>query len=211
VAYFYRLYELVYDPASSRKRSEVPHYWGFACVPFFVDTPASAVRVLAMPKIDDEASQLDGPDAIARAQRWITSTPFENAAGMGGMLATVYEITSDVLTEHGAQRRDFRRTDTTRSAASLRLEESIVPVGASVTVSGAWSTRHNGIVPGSAIDHENATGMGVTVTMRPLASAGGTRMGVPTSTTYNVVFAIVTAAIGAGILWAGMTYAAPTH
>ncbi len=208
VAYFYRMYELVYDAGSSRARNEVPHYWGFGSVPFFVDTPSSAVRVLAMPKLDDEGVHLEGPDEVARAQRWITSNPFENAAGIGGMFATVYEITSDVLTEHGAQRRNFRRTDTTRSAASLRLEESIVPVGTRVTVSGAWSTRHNGIVPGSAIDHDNATGMGVTVTTRPLARVGGTQLGVPTSTTYNIVFAIVTAAIGAGILWAGITYAA---
>lgn len=205
VAYFYRMYETVYTGGGANKRNEVPHYWGFGCVPFFVDTRSSAVRVLAMPQISGEAVPLDDPAAVARAQAWITSNPFENAAGIGGMFATVYEIVSDVMTERGDMRRNFRQTDTARPAASLRLEESVVPVGATVTVSGAWSTRLHAIVPGSAIDVPDATGTSVIVTT---GDAPGALSGVPTSTAYNIGFTLVAAAIGAGIVWAGLTLAA---
>lgn len=209
VAYFYRMYEEVYD--SANKRNSIPHYWGFGCVPFFIDTRGSAVRVLAMPAIEGEETPYDDAASIARAQRWITSQPFENAAGIGGLFATVYEIASDLFTEHGEQRRNFRRTDTQRSAASLRLEESVVPVGVTAAVSGAWSMRHNGIVPGSAIEDESGTGVGVRIAIGDLASLTGANSAVPTSAAYNIGFAIVTAAIGAGIVWAALVHAAPAQ
>ena len=80
VAYQYRMYYRTSGSSESRRRT-VPVYWGHACRPFRIDTAGRAIRVMAVPRLADEAAHLAAPDDVERARQHVGATRFEEVGG----------------------------------------------------------------------------------------------------------------------------------
>lgn len=204
VAYTYRMFYVV--SGHRGRRQEVPVYWGLACRPFVVDTRLRAVRVMAVPRLVDEPARHAGPDVLTRARRHIADTRFEEAAGLLGALGTVFRTVGVMFgDDDGEHRADYRAAGAVRAPENLLLEETVLPVGASASVAGAWSAARGAIVPQSG----SSGGGGVTATTGAVQTLLKHGSPVPPSKVGAAVAALTLAAIGAGILWAGLTLLAP--
>ena len=202
VAYSYRMFHQVRN--SKGRLDTVPVFWGLASRPFIVDTRARAVRVMAVPWLQDDASRLSSPDVVARARQYVASTRFEEAAGLLGAVGSVFGTVRVLFTDDdGEHRADYRSTDRSRRIETLLLEESVLPVGARASVAGSWSTSRGAIIPSG--DGPS----GVTVTMGPIDSLLKGNSQVPASATSTLVFALVLGGLGAASLWAAVTWLGP--
>ena len=210
VAYFYRMFEEVRDTEAFGNHREVPHYWGYASRAFLVDTPVNAVRVQAVPMLKDAARRHGDPVHVAHAQQWVESTRFEVTAPGTGRLGSALSIVSAMLTEDdGESRRDWKLSDTTRTPDTLLLEETTVPVDATVSVAGPWSAARRAIITGANTSSAADGLSGVSVTTGPIEKVLEGQSAVPPSRTYTIVFAIVMAGLGYGVLWGGLQGFAP--
>ena len=199
------MYEEVHTIAPSRRRLEVPHYWGHGNCAFIVDTPTSAVRVAAVPMLEDEPIRLAGADHVVQAQRWIGATRFDEAADIVGAIGSAFSTLNAIMTdEDGDYLRNWKRRGTTRTSESLLLEETVIPVGATVSVSGPWSVAQRAIVAGASHPGAPDGAMAVSVTTGDIDNVISGQSVVPPSKTYTIVFAIVMAALGCGVLWGGL-------
>ena len=205
VAYAYRMYYLAapdfVDGPGIHDRNEVPVYWGQASKPFSVHSPRVTVRVSAVPRLVDEPARLEGEAAVERARGFVRATRFETAAGLPGALGTAFTMLDDILTDEDAQcRRDWTHGGGSRDPATLLLEETILPVGATVSVAGPWSASRRAIVPHAG----DAEGVGVVATTGPADKLPGESGMARPSLLSALAFAAVTSGIGCAILWAAL-------
>ena len=194
VAYTYRMYRVWRD--ADGDRNEVPVYWGYASTPFALDGSAGRARILAAPRIVTKAAVLAGPDAEDRARRFVGSASFEQVQGrilgaVGTALATAREIFTD---EDGKTRRDWHAAGDDAVLSSLILEEAALPVGALASVHGTWSAERGAIVAGD----DPALALGVSAALGPPEDLGDV---LPRSTAVYLATAVISSALGAGILW----------
>lgn len=207
VAYAYNMHYLSskydVDGHGMRRPSKVPVYWGQASRPFTVHSPRCAVRVSAVPRLVDEPKVFEGEEALARARAFVRATRFERVDGLAGALGSAFTMLDDMLTDDDAQcRRDWTHGGEPRDPGTLILEETVLPVGSTVSVAGPWSASRRAIVPHA----EGDLSVGVTATAgRPgklLAEGGAARPSILSS----LAFAAVTSAIGGAIIWAAIHY-----
>ncbi|HQW37168.1 MAG TPA: hypothetical protein PLO00_00550 [Usitatibacteraceae bacterium] len=207
VAYAYNMHYLSskydVDGHGMRRPSKVPVYWGQASKPFTVHSPRCAVRINAVPRLVDEPKVLEGEEALARARAFVRATRFERVDGLAGALGTAVTMLDDMLTDDDAQcRRDWTHGGEPRDPGTLILEETVLPVGATISVVGPWSASRRAIVPHAEGDES----VGVTATagrVGKLLSEGGVAR---PSILSALAFAIVTSAIGGAIIWAAIHY-----
>jgi hypothetical protein len=124
---------------------------------------------------------------------------------LGAVGSAFTTVTAMLTDDDGESRFDWKRAGDSRDPSTLRLEESVLPVGATASVAGPWSVDRHAVVPASAAPGA----LGVTVTTGPVETLLGANSQVPASTTSSVLVIVVLAAIGAGIVWGGMTIMAP--
>jgi hypothetical protein len=198
VAYQYRMYYRTSDQ-SERRRRTVPVYWGHACRPFRIDTAGRAIRVMAVPRLADEAARLGAPEEVERARQHVGAARFEEVGGdLLGALGTAFERAGEMFAdEDGESRRDWRRKGDDRDPSSLVLEEAVVPVGATVTVAGHWSTDRQAVVPSSG-DAGPGT---VTVVTGPPERLARSAHALPSSAWSVLVAATLLTGLGAGLVW----------
>jgi hypothetical protein len=194
VAYSYRMF-LETRGAKSDRRQE-PVYWGYASRPFALDAAAVRTRVLAVPRFVAPAERHSGGPALERARRWIRGTPFEDVRGdVLGVVGTAFSMTHEIFTDDdGETRRDWQRYGDERDPADLRLEECVLPVGATASVHGTWSAERGAIVAGG----DPAKAAGVSVVLGPPEDLGAA---LPHSTGAYVATAAISTLLGAGIVW----------
>lgn len=198
VAYQYRMYYRTSDQ-SERRRRTVPVYWGHACRPFRIDTAGRAIRVMAVPRLADEAARLAAPDDVERARQHVGATRFEEVGGdLLGALGTAFERAGEMFAdEDGESRRDWRRKGDDRDPSSLLLEETVLAVGATVTAAGRWSTDRQAVVPDSGDVGPGA----VTVVTGPPERLARAAHALPSSAWSVAVAATLLTGLGAGLVW----------
>jgi hypothetical protein len=203
VAYSYRLFRQV--RSSNGRLQDEPVYWGLASRPFILDTRRRAVRVMAVPWIVDDATRHASADAVQRARDYVGVTRFAVAPGVTGAIGSVLSTIRVLFTdEDGEHRADYRCADATARLEGVLLEETVLPVGATATVAGTWSVSRLAVVTA-----DGAPG-GVTATTGPverLLAKGGV---VPASAANAAAFTLVLAVVGAGMLWAAVTWLGPS-
>jgi hypothetical protein len=193
-AYDYRMF--VYTRNSKGTQDQTPVYWGYAVQPFAIDSRARSYPVAGTLLPVEKTERLTGDAAVKRARDFVRSTGWETVEyRMLGALDTVLQrVRENAIT---GLRRDFAvPNDVAPDVAILQLEESVLPVGATVSAFGTWSGSLGAIVappsplPGSFV---------VLAQGGPDALDG--KPGVPTSTTGYVVGAFVMAALGGALFW----------
>jgi hypothetical protein len=160
---------------------------------------------MAVPRLIDEPVRHAGPDVLTRARRHVADTRFQDAAGLLGALGTVLTTVGVMFgDDDGEHRADYRAAGTERDPANLLLEETVLPVGATASVAGAWSASRGAIVPQS-----DASGGGVTATTGAVQALLKQGSQLPPSKVGAAAFALALVAVGLGVLLAGLTLLAP--
>jgi hypothetical protein len=193
VAYDYRMYT---THMVNGRPSMLPVYWGYAGQPFVIDTPSISYPVASVPLLPGKATKLEGHDVVARARAYTRSTGWETVElGLLGTMDTVFQRVGD--DSRTGTRRDFAVTyQDAPDVGALTLEESVLPVGATVSAFGRWSATIGAIVAPEGLPGTSH----VTVALGG-PEALGTDGGVPHSTTSYVVTAIVLLLLAAGVYW----------
>lgn len=192
VAYFYRMYYETVDKDAD-ERNTVAVYSGYASRPFIVDTRIRALRIMAPPQMDDPAARRMAPENIARAQQYVAATQFEEKSGLLGGVASAFSVVNALLTDaDGEYRKDWKLAGESRGPASLVLEENVIAVGDTISLTGMWSVERAAVVSG--------VGVYLTVTHGDIKAAGAARL--PPGNVATGIWLLVTTAIGAGIVWA---------
>ncbi len=207
VAYLYRMYYAVRD--SEQGRREVPVYWGQACRPFSVASPGRNVRVAAVPMLIDKPVVMQGEAVLARSRAHIAGTQFEVAKGVigaiGSAVAIVDDVFSDETCDHGAEvgreiSRHWVYDGEPVDPSRLVLEETILAVGATVSVFGPWSAARQAIVP-HLDGHDSLIASATAGPAERLLADGA---GLPPSIGGAIVTAVVLLGSGAGIVWGAL-------
>jgi hypothetical protein len=201
VAYQYRLYTSQWLPGG--KLREVPIYWGYACRAFRIDSPSQAFRVIAVPQLADKATQHDSSESRQRAKAYVAATRYEPKRAIAGIASAAAAMFSELVTEpSGDVRRDWQAEDVNVDIDELLMEETVVPVGATVSVWGRWSAERGAIVPGALGEGE----LGVilaTGTAEELGRGGSSEL--PSSVLSVAVTAVLLLLAGAALVWLSTT------
>jgi hypothetical protein len=83
VAYQYRLYTSQWLPG--HKYREVPIYWGYASLPFRLESPSRTFRIIAVPRLVDKDTQHESSESRDRAQAYVAATEFEQKHALAGI------------------------------------------------------------------------------------------------------------------------------
>jgi hypothetical protein len=144
----------------------------------------------------DKAQRLEGEAVVARARQYIRSTGWETVEyRMLGALDTVRQRVEDASIS--GTRKDFAAdTPDPPDAALLSFEETVLPIGETVSAFGHWSAPRGAIVPPPS----PLPGSHVVVA-RGGPEALDQQAGVPHSTTSYIVTAIVMTALAGGLFW----------
>ena len=194
VAYDYRMTRA----ASGGRRHEepVPVYWGYASQPFHLDSRARSYAVSAAGMQAERATRTEDAEAIRRARQYVRSTRWETVEyRMLGALDTVRQRLED--DDPSGTRKDFAADSPEPiDVALLAIEENVLPVGATVSAFGTWSSTYGMIVaPPSPLPGSHVV----------LAKGGPDKLkdqpGVPHSTTANTIGAVALIAVAAGLYW----------
>jgi hypothetical protein len=138
-----------YQMSTGARETIVSHplvYWGYAAQPLSIDTPARSYPVWGVPMPGPKATQLSGETVVNRARSYVRSTGWETVEFTRlGMLDAGGQRLLDESTT--GTRRDFAANlDEPPDVATLTLEETLLPVGATVSALGQWSASHGAIV-----------------------------------------------------------------
>jgi len=199
-AYDYRMFRRT---GTGSKTHEVPVYWGYAAQPFTIDSRSRSYPVAGTGLHAEKASSLGGDSVVARARQYIRSTGWETVEyRMLGALDTVRQrLEDDSVT---GTRKDFAADADAPDVALLQLEETVLPIGETVSAFGTWSAARGAIVaPPSPLPGSHV------MVARGGPEALDGKAGVPQSATSYIVGAIVLLAIAAGLFWVG-TLVIPT-
>ena len=201
MAYQYRLYTSQWLAGSDHR--EAPIYWGYASRPFRIDSPRHAFRVMAVPQLADEATQHDSSESRARAKSYIAATRYEPTRALAGVASAAAAMFRELITEPaGDVRRDWQAADVRIDIDTLLMEETVVPVGATVSVSGRSSAERCAIVPGEIGEGELGVTL-VTGTAEELGRSGSSEL--PWSALSVAVTAAVLLLAGAALVWLSTT------
>jgi hypothetical protein len=197
VAYLYRMYYRGRRSGQKRALVDVPVYWGHAARPFAIDAPSARFRVLAVPLLGDYARRHAGAAVIEQARQFVAATRFEDVSlGALGVAGTALQLARTIFTdEDGEARRDLRAADDLRDPETLILEETVLPVGETASVSGRWSAERAAIVVGDELGASVSAALGPPENLRRGPSE------VPHSFGSYLMSAIVLTALGAGLVW----------
>ena len=191
-AYDYRIFRRT---GTGSKTNEVPVYWGYAAQPFNIDSRSRSYPVVGTGLHAEKATPLGGDAAVARARQYIRSTGWETVEyRMLGALDTVRQrLEDDSVT---GTRKDFAADAGAPDVALLLLEETVLPIGETVSAYGSWSAARGAIVaPPSPLPGSHV------VVARGGPEALDGQGGVPQSTTSYIIGAIVLLALAAGVFW----------
>lgn len=143
-AYDYRMF--VRSMEGTTKVRDRPIYWGYAAQPFSIEAPTRSYPVPDVTLIGDRPMLLDGEDVTLRARNYFRSTGWE----------TIDYPKLDVQdpwfhrfvdTSTTGSRRDFGLdNDVAPDVATLRYDERVIPIGATVSAIGEWSTARSAMV-----------------------------------------------------------------
>ena len=197
-AYDYRMFVTTRGSRGPRGQiNEVPVYWGYAAQPFTIDSRSRSYPVSGTALHAEKATPLGGDAAVARARQYIRSTGWETVEyRMLGALDTVRQRVED--DSASGTRKDFAADGDAPDAALLKLEETVLPIGETVSAFGTWSAARGAIVsPPSPLPGSHV------IIARGGPEALDDQAGVPHSTTAYVVGAIVLLALAAGLFWFG--------
>lgn len=198
VAYEYRLYQQE-RIASGRQRRTTVIWLGVAMQPFLVDTGARSIRVLGTPEVVEERRDLSQhPDAVRRAEHWVSREPFETFSGVGitSVLATLARLRGTA--QPRGCRHDWHRDGWRGEPSSLRMDETLVPTGTTISVAGHWSPEHQAIVP----EPGGLSGSPVTVALGGPAALTHRAGALPSSALAVGIFGVLLLMAGGGLLWA---------
>jgi hypothetical protein len=201
VAYQYRLYTSQWLADSDHR--EVPIYWGYASQPFRIDSPRHAFRVIAAPQLGDKATRHDSRESRARAKAYVAATRYEPKRALVGIASAAAAMLSERVREpEGDVRRDWQAADVDIDIDALLMEEIVVPVGATVSVSGRWSAERRAILPGEIGEGQLGVTL-VTGTAENLGRGGSSEL------PWSVLSVAVTAGglllVGAAVVWLSVT------
>ena len=137
LAYFYRMYRSGHNPDGPDE--ELPVYWGFASLPFTVETGSRSIAVAA-PQLSIPRNRHHGKAAVARAREYLGAVAAEVRSPrpfLAGdrVLQWMTDIAPD---EDGSARRDWKSGED-QDPGTLLLEELILTPQSEVSVSGRWS------------------------------------------------------------------------
>lgn len=198
VAYDYRMYT-VRSQIGKGRPSQSPVYWGWAGQPFVIETPSIRYPVASVPLLPEKATRMEGDDVLPRARAYVRATGWETVElGMLGTMDTVFQRVGD--DSRAGTRRDFAVAyEDAPDVGVLTLEESVLPVGATVSAFGRWSATIGAIVAPEGLEGSTH----VTVALGG-PEALGTDGGVPHSTTSYVFTAVVLLVVAAGLYWVAL-------
>lgn len=191
-AYDYRMYTT--RRGSKGRPEQVPVYWGYAGVPFALDSRTRRYPIASVPFFTWDASPITDDGGRARARSYVRSTGWETIEyGMLGTLDTVFRRVGD--DSRTGTRKDFALAyDQAPDVVLLTLEERVLPLEATASAFGEWSSSLGAIVaPASPLPASAA----VVTLGDPKGLAGAP--GVPHTTRSNVVTAFVLLALAAGL------------
>ena len=197
VAYQYRLYKRARVAVGDRRRTTV--YWGgYACQPFTIDTDARAVRVVGMPDFVDEPNRDRSSATIERTRTYLAATPFDEVAGAEVVSLFGTMVGDRVGDAQAGLRRDWHRANTSPDAATLRFEEHVLPVGATVSAAGHWLPDRRVLGP----DPGGLGGSPLTVVTGGPAPLLRRNTALPSSAIAVALFGLVLLVLGAAVVWA---------
>ena len=198
VAYEYRIYQRERF-ATGRQRRMTVIWMGVAMQPFFVDTGGRSIRVLGCPDVADARRNLSKqPGPVGRARDLVSRQPFEEFSGAG--IASVFSALTALRTstQPRGYRHDWHREGWTRDPGSLRMDETVVPVGTTISVAGHWSPQHQAIVP----EPGGLAGSPVTAAVGDAAALAGRATALPSSAIAVAIFGVLLLAAGGVLVWA---------
>lgn len=119
------------------------------------DGPPLTVRTVTL--IADDAQRLEGPATLARARQLVAWTPFEARAGAAGGIGLSVALLADMkdveVPEGRPYRRDwFNSQEGKVGLQDLQWRETVLPVGADVTVVGHLRDGTAFVVPPEALE-----------------------------------------------------------
>jgi len=122
-------------------------YWGYAAQPFSIDTPSRSYPIWGVPmRGGGEVTKLAGAAVVKRARDYVRSTTWETVEfkRLGMLDAGGQRLLDDSTT---GTRRDFAIDyDAAPDVSTLKFEETLLPIGATVSALGHWSAAHGAIV-----------------------------------------------------------------
>ena len=122
---------------------------GFAMTAAAVETPQGAIRLLGFPLLNEFPQERRESKAHNRAQRYLTTTTFEPAQGLGAL--KMFSEFDDALADaDGIVRKDFRLTSGPVPFEQRLLNERVVRVGDHVCALGRYDAARRALVPRGA-------------------------------------------------------------
>jgi hypothetical protein len=187
-AYFYRMYKIVHRTKGGYE--EVPVYWGYASIPFVVESLPRSVPVHAATEFQVPRTPLTGDEAIARAREFIRLTPAADKTPRPFFAGDpVRQWMTDVSVADDGRASHHWKSDND-DPASLTLEESLLLSDVEVSIYGLWSAQRNAVV-----------GTGTRRALLALGPPSRIVGLVPQSHTANWVGTVVSIVLGAGVVW----------
>ena len=161
-------------------------YWGYAAQPFAIDSPSRRYPVSGAPLPGDKSTPLTGDAVVKRARelRAIDRLGDGRVPDARARSTRVLQRVRENATT-GSAAISPSPNDAAPDVAILQLEETVLPIGATVSAFGTWSASRGAIV---------AAAVAAARLVRGVAEGGPEALdgkpGVPTSTTGYVVGAI---------------------
>lgn len=197
VAYEYRIYQRE-RIATGRKRGMTVIWMGVATQPFLVDTGGRSIRVLGCPDVGDARRNLSKQsEPVSRARDLVSRQPFEEFSGTG--IASVFTALTALRTTPQPQgcRHDWHREGWARDPGELRMDETVVPVGQTISVAGHWSPEHGAIVP----EPGGLAGSPVSAAIGDASALARRASALPSSAIGVGLFAVLLLAAGSALVW----------
>jgi hypothetical protein len=165
-AYHYRMFTR--QVLGIGRARETPVYWGYGARPFTIDAPSRRYPVPDVALLGDRPTRLEGDAAATRARDYFRSTGWQTVE-YPALEVTDVDFLSVLDESTTGSRRDFA-LDNTRApdVALLRLEETVITVGATVSALGQWSAARGALVRPS----DSPVGLATVVTGGPEALDG---------------------------------------
>lgn len=143
-AYDYRMF--VRSMEGTTNVSDRPIYWGYAAQPFSIEGRARTYPVPDVTLIGDRPLLLDGDAVMLRARNYFRSTGWETVEfpKLEVQDPSFYRFVDPSTT---GSRRDFGLdNDVAPDVVTLRYEERVIAVGATVSAIGQWSAARSAMV-----------------------------------------------------------------
>jgi hypothetical protein len=143
-AYDYRMF--VRSMEGTTKVRDRPIYWGYAAQPFSIESPTRSYPIPDVTLIGDRPLLLDGPEVSLRARNYFRSTGWETV-DFPKLDVQDPHFHRFVDTSTTGSRRDFGLdNDVAPDVMTLRYDERVIPIGATVSAIGQWSTARSAMV-----------------------------------------------------------------